>query len=67
VAARALPATAVMTGPPLYLDINGEVYTYTPYDAHLAQSHGVTLEHYLEWKKYNMNYDDWLDPAPYSL
>jgi len=67
VASQTLPATAVMTGPPLYIVINGEVYTYTPYDVHLAQSHGVTLAFYLEWKKDNMNYDDWLDPVPYSL
>jgi hypothetical protein len=63
---RIVPAGPVMTGPPLYITIEGEEYTYTPYDVYVAQSHEITLEHYLTWKKSN-DYSFYIDPVPYSL
>jgi hypothetical protein len=60
-----LATAGAMTGPPLYITIRGDEYTYTPYDVYVANSHEITLEHWLEWKKFNFNYDDWLDPVPY--
>jgi hypothetical protein len=45
--------------------IQGWTYYYTPYDISIAESHGMTLQAYLQWKEYN-DYTH-INPQPYSM
>jgi hypothetical protein len=59
------PILADPTKPLHEITIQGWTYYYTPYDISIAESHGMTLQAYLQWKEYN-DYTH-VNPQPYSI